>query len=172
MASSQPPPRAKPLTAAAIGFGDAAIRLKMSCPLAERACPSSRVSPWNSEMSAPATKALSGAGDDGAADILVVIDLGDDFTEFGHDVLVEAFSLSGRWIVTVRMLSVRSVSKVLYISTCVFLIDLWRGMAGKLMAQPFPQAGPGYNGSAEPFLRCPAKRRCQRRRGRICHPPA
>jgi hypothetical protein len=33
--------------------------------------------------------ALSGAGDDGAADILVAIDFGDDFAEFGDHVLIE-----------------------------------------------------------------------------------
>ena len=55
-ASSTPPPRQAPLTAATVGYGSARIRPKSSCPARLPSAASSGVAPGNSVMSAPAAK--------------------------------------------------------------------------------------------------------------------
>ena len=61
MASSQPPPRAKPFTAAMTGRGKLSIIRKMSLPSLPKASPSALVMVDMEPMSAPATKLLSPA---------------------------------------------------------------------------------------------------------------
>ena len=60
-ASSQPPPRAKPLIAATTGLPSRSIRSSTRCPRIDRSCPSTGVCVASSPMSAPATKAFSPA---------------------------------------------------------------------------------------------------------------
>ena len=57
MASSQPPPSAKPFTAAITGLGEVSIRRKTSCPRRASAYASAGDFARSSAMSAPATKA-------------------------------------------------------------------------------------------------------------------
>ena len=57
IASSHPPPSAKPLTAAMTGLGQVSILRNTSCPARARALASTGVWPDSSEMSAPATNA-------------------------------------------------------------------------------------------------------------------
>ena len=59
MASSLPPPSAKPLTAAMTGMGNCSIIRKMSLPSLPKASPSALVIVLIEPMSAPATKLLS-----------------------------------------------------------------------------------------------------------------
>jgi hypothetical protein len=59
MASSQPPPNAKPLTAAITGLGDSSIMLKISWPFSEKRRPITSFNSAISAMSAPAAKAFS-----------------------------------------------------------------------------------------------------------------
>ena len=59
MASSLPPPSAKPLTAAMTGMGKLSIIRKMSLPSLPKASPSALVMVLIEPMSAPATKLLS-----------------------------------------------------------------------------------------------------------------
>ena len=60
MASSRPPPNAKPLIAAITGLEKFSIKLNSSsCPLAANFPPLSTVKFANSEISAPATNAFS-----------------------------------------------------------------------------------------------------------------
>ena len=59
MLSSQPPPSAKPLTAAIVGIGSFSSLRKTSLPSLPKASPSALVSVLISPMSAPATKAFS-----------------------------------------------------------------------------------------------------------------
>ena len=61
MASSLPPPRAKPLTAAITGMGRVSILRNTSLPVLPKASPSALVSLLISPMSAPATKLFSPA---------------------------------------------------------------------------------------------------------------
>jgi hypothetical protein len=60
-ANSQPPPSAKPFTAATTGMGSAAITSITRCPSAPKCRARSRSRPFISAMSAPATKAFSPA---------------------------------------------------------------------------------------------------------------
>ena len=57
--SSQPPPRAKPLTAAIVGMGSVSSLRNTSLPFLPKASPSALVRVLISPMSAPATKAFS-----------------------------------------------------------------------------------------------------------------
>src|SRR5215831_15706531 len=61
MASSQPPPSAKPLMAAITGFPRFSMRSNRRCPMSEKSRPPAAVCSLSSLMSAPATKALSPA---------------------------------------------------------------------------------------------------------------
>ncbi len=61
MASSQPPPSAKPLTAASTGFVERSSESRLSCRNREKSCASAGLSSDISAMSAPATNALSPA---------------------------------------------------------------------------------------------------------------
>src|SRR6266545_364719 len=61
MASSQPPPRAKPLTAAITGLPSRSMRSSTRCPRRERSLPSTGLCVASSAMSAPATNAFSPA---------------------------------------------------------------------------------------------------------------
>ena len=61
MASSHPPPRAKPLTAAITGRGKFSIIRKMSLPSLPKASPSALVMVDIEPISAPATKLFSPA---------------------------------------------------------------------------------------------------------------
>ena len=59
MLSSQPPPRAKPFTAAMVGMGSVSMARKTLLPCLPKASPPSLVRVLISPMSAPATKAFS-----------------------------------------------------------------------------------------------------------------
>src|SRR5262245_9000394 len=61
MASSQPPPRAKPLTAATTGLPSFSMRSRTPCPRSDFSLPPTGVCCASSAMSAPATKAFSPA---------------------------------------------------------------------------------------------------------------
>ena len=61
MASSQPPPRANPFTAAMTGIGNTSSARKISFPFLPKASPSSFVSVLICAISAPATKLFSPA---------------------------------------------------------------------------------------------------------------
>src|SRR5436190_12755359 len=113
MASSQPPPRAKPLTAAMTGLPHRSSRRIIACPASDRERPSMAPWPTISPMSAPATNALGPAPvrmtprTAGSVSIRVTASSSSAMTA-----AFRALSLSGRLTVTSAMPSVRSKSRV------------------------------------------------------------
>ena len=123
MASSKPPPNAKPLTAAITGVDKFSIKSKrFFCPLAANFFPSFTEKSENSEISAPATNAFSPL----PVNIIAFI-----FLSFCNSLktscnspmvfLFSAFNLFGRLIVTIAVDATFSIKIVSYDIVVVFV---------------------------------------------------
>ena len=115
MASSQPPPSAKPFTHAIITFGQFSILKNKSWPRRASALPPAAPAPINSEISAPATKDFSPAPviNTAAIDALVYTSC---ITASSSAITCpfKAFSFSGLLMVMVKIPFSLLVSSVVY----------------------------------------------------------